>query len=63
MLYTYPNQLPKQKTKSECYTKLNLIQGDWFQLLFLTHQYIPMIISTHLQKSYITKDLDDKAST
>lgn len=38
-------------------------QGNRLQLLFLTHQYIPMIISTHLQKSYITKDLDDKAST
>lgn len=61
-IYTYPSQPQTQKTNSECYTKLNIL-GDVSTFLFNTSVYTNDYSSTHLQKSYITKDLDDKAST
>lgn len=41
---------------------LNIL-GNVSTFLFNTSVYTNDYSSTHLQKSYITKDLDDKAST
>lgn len=49
-LYTYPNQSKKEKIKSECYTKLDILGK-----LFNTSVYNNDYTSTHLQRVILLK--------
>lgn len=53
-IYTYPSQPQKQKTNSECYTKLNIL-GDVPTFLFNTSVYTNDYSSTHLQRVILLK--------
>lgn len=53
-IYTYPSQPQKQKTKSECYTTLNIL-GNVSTFLFNTSVYNKDYTSTHLQRVILLK--------
>lgn len=61
-LYIIHTQANHRHRKLSQNVTLNIL-GNVSTFLFNTSVYTNDYSSTHLQKSYITKDLDDKAST